>query len=110
MSAAEARGSRAASHGAQLTAAAGDAEPRRSLNLSLWNLEPTWPNAEMLLHRLWGQASVGDYRKDEWSAYLSLVQRLRETSTEGEREICDALLQRNVGGVFRWLRDRVFPQ
>ena len=51
-----------------------------SVNVALWHLAPTWSNAELLLHRLWGQARDGEYRKDEWGAFQSLMTRLRYQS------------------------------
>lgn len=73
------RSTHAAEGGARATrgAAASSAQTANVINIGLWGLRPTWDNAEQLLHRLWGQAKSGEYRKDEWAAFQSLLTRLR---------------------------------
>lgn len=55
------------------------------MNLEVWRLEPTWPNVEMLLHRLWGRAKDRDYspeEKHEWGALASMLSELRYERSE----------------------------
>lgn len=40
---------------------------------------PTWENAEMLLHRLWGQAKDGEYVKADWRAFQQVLGDLKQS-------------------------------
>ncbi len=55
-----------------------DAGPVNQVSVeALLALPATWFNAEAMLHRLWGHARVGDYRKQEWAAFHALLMRVR---------------------------------
>lgn len=87
------------------------ADRRSVIGAGMWQVEPTWDNAEAFLHRLWGQARHREYRKPEWAAFHALFQRLRAASAPATdvEEITHHLLSQNGSGVFAWLRRRLGP-